>query len=273
MTKHLPTQTKQQRRALATFDTSAISAVQAFVASLKHGGETLQGKRVIAVTAATARQFWQAGQTGSRFTFNRRTLQYLNGSTPVPRATVKAVAESAANEARFKMMDAALRLQQGKLSPADFAIEHNAAVKNLVGAESALARGGLAEMTAPDWERAEELTAKQYGYSRAFHEDIARGRYGVAGEDMGDAVLQRTQLYANQGRAIFENTQKDNARDRLGHDRAMRVKGAVDSCPTCIAEGGVWRAIEDVVEISDSECGANCHCVIVTSVEGNEFDS
>lgn len=269
----LPNQTKADRQMLAQFGEADKAAVQSFVTNLRRGGSTLVRKRVVTVSATIARQLWAAGEKGSAFTFDRRALRYLRGAEMVAPETVKAAAEAALSEARFKIHDAALRLQQGRLDVADWLDEHNRHVKVLHGAENVLARGGFREMTSADWESAGNGVARDYGYSRAFAEDVASGRYGIAGENMGDAVLQRAGLYADNGRAVFENAQVANAKDRLGHDRARRILGAVDHCDGCVeaAEAG-WVDIEDVLPIGEAQCLGRCNCVIITSAAGNEID-
>jgi hypothetical protein len=271
----LPAQSKADRLALAQFGEADIAQVAAFAASLRSPGMALDGKKIVKISAEAARQFWFAGTKASRFDYNRATLEYLSNSTPVDRAVVKAAADAASKEARFRIMDAALRLQQGTLDVAGWATEHNNAVKLLTGAESALARGGLNEMTVADWQSAAQKAFNEFGYGRAFAEDAARGRYGVPGDSMGNAVLQRAGYFANTGRATYENTQVENAKDRLGHDKARRIKGEADSCPDCIDwELLGWIDIDEM--LSDYPIGASvcrdCHCIIITGNEGNLVD-
>lgn len=273
MTITLPPETRADRIAKAVFSAEDIAAILAFASSLSEPGRSISEGQVITIPAAYARLFWLAGQARNPVAFNRATLEYLRRGAVIRQSLVKAAAEAAVNHARARIYDAALRLQQGKLDVVAWTLEHNAAVKTLVGAESALARGGLAQMAQTDWDRASELVARQYGYSRAFFEDVAGGRYGVPGDTMGDIVLRRAGMYADYGRAVYENTQVENARDRLGHTKARRILAAVENCPGCVAEAEKgWQDIEDVSPIGGEQCLSNCHCIIITGVEGNLVD-
>lgn len=263
-------QSRADRLALSKFSEGDIVAVRAFADSVKASGEALSKGRVIRVTADTVKQMMNAGGNGSAFSFDRATLRFVTRRGLVADNVVKAAAEALVSDARFKISDAALRLQQGTLSAADWIEEHNRLVKLLNGAESALGRGGIDQMTPRDWEKAGDKVFDQYGYSRAFAEDVAGGRYGVVGQELKQGVLQRAESYANAGRATYENTRVDNAKDKLNHTKARRILGDADSCPDCIAAAADgWVDIEDVVEIGDSVCNVNCHCIIVTGEEGN----
>jgi hypothetical protein len=265
----LPPQTQADRRVLAQFSDSDILAVRDFVASINTAGETLEKGRVVRVAAETARQLFNAGAKDSLFRFDRATLKFVTARGVVADSVVKAAAESAVAAANFNIFDAAARLQSGKLDVASWFAEHNRAVKLLNGAESVLGRGGLGEAVRADWEAASTRVANQFGYSRAFAEDVASGLYGKPGE-MSDAVLRRAGMYADAGRATYENTRVDNAKSRLGHNKARRILGDVDHCDGCVAaaEEG-WVDIDDVLPIGDADCLSRCHCIIITGEEGN----
>lgn len=264
----LPAQTRADRQALAIISPADIAQMEAFVASMKANGVAPDGKQTRKIPGGIARQLWTAGTRGSRFSWNRQTLQFTQQGQAVNRQVVKAAADAVASESRFRMFDIASKLARGQLGVVEWGIERDRAIKLLHGAESALARGGFGEMTAADWTRASERIANQYGYSRAFSEDVAKGLYGKPGQQVFQEarLLQRVSQYANAGRVTYENTLTENSRDRLGHTHARRVRASgVDSCPDCIeiADNG-WYPIDDYLEIGGDACRMNCSCISVT---------
>lgn len=265
----LPPSTQATRRALATFDAASIAETETFVASLKTTGKALNGGSVAPVAPSVAKQLWAAGRNGSAFAWNRAQMTFTRGNAIVPRAAAKAAANAVVGEVRAKIADAALRLQQGTLDVAAWAAEHDRYVKILNGANSALARGGFDEMTPRAWESASQKVAKQFGYSRAFAEDVASGRYGKPGKDLSQGVLSRALQYGDSGRATYENTLTE-VHVENGFGFAKRIKGDVDNCPDCIEWArDVWTPIDEIEEIGSSVCRGNCHCVIIFSRTGD----
>lgn len=270
----LPPETRDDRLKKAIYSPEDIERMKAFISSMRQRGEALdRNGSIVRLPADVAQQFWQVGTQSGKVTFNRATLEYLRNNTPIKPASVKAAADAAVKTARSKMFDLAQQLQQGKITPAEWAVEHNVAIKTLVGAESALARGGFGEMAESDWSRASELTADQWGYSRAFAEDVVGGRYGKVGDELSEMVIRRAGMYSEYGRAVFENTQVENARDRLGHTKARRILATVNNCNECIEEADKgWQNIDDIAPIGSLVCHSYCHCIIITGVEGNLVD-
>lgn len=270
----LPPETREDRLRKAVYSAEDIERMKAFILSMRAPGEAIdRNGEIVRVPASAAKQFWQPGTSSNPVTFNRATLEYLRNNTTIKPSTVKAVADAATKGARSRMSDLAQQLQQGKISVAEWAVEHNAAIKTLVGSESALARGGFPEMTEVDWATASDLTADQWGYSRKFAEDVVAGRYGKPGEVLSETVMRRAGMYAEYGRAVFENTQMDNARDRLGHTMGRRILATTNNCQECIdAAERNWRPIDEVEPIGSLVCHSYCHCIIITGVEGNLVD-
>jgi len=193
----------------------------------------------------------------------------------VPDATIKACAESVIAESRFVISDLSLKLQQGAISLDDWYAGMKAATKDLHTANAALARGGWDEMRLRDYARVENIVADQWNGvegkfpgMRAFAEDVKAGRYGDTLEKNG--FLNRAGQYADAGRATYENERVELAKER-GHLFGKRILAALDHCPTCLAEGGVVRPIDEIVAIGDSECGARCGCVVVSSSEEGDL--
>lgn len=214
---------------------------------------------------------------GAAYTFNRAAMSYAVNGRAVPPALAKAGAEAVVQRARFVISDLSLKLQQGLISTEEWYAGMKEATKLAHMGNAALARGGFDNMTAADWRKVEGKVFDQwagvegkYPGLRRFAEDIERGRYGravpatadTAAQLMSGNMTQRAGQYATSTRATYENTRTEMHQER-GYVYATRIKGDVDSCPTCIAEADVRRPIDEVVPIGDSECGARCWCVIV----------
>ena len=268
----LPKTSKAIRREFAVISPADLLAIEALVNGMTADGNGIAGKVSALISGNIARQLWRAGERGSRFRWDRPTLQFTRGNKVVSRATVKAAADAVSKQSQFAMMDAALKLGQGKLDIAAWAVEHDRQIKLLLGSESALGRGGFAEMTTANWQSASDRVAHQYGYSRAFAENVARGRYGVPGsmDFREDAVLNRANAYANAGRTVYENTLKDAHKDS-GFGFSRRVLAAVNHCASCAAVAAHgWYPIDDYPEIGSDQCHSNCWCVSVFSRTGEE---
>lgn len=201
--------------------------------------------------------------------WDRSKLAYVLDGRGVPQIGVKASAEAVVAEARAQIRVLTDRLQGGQISLSEWYEQMQAATKAMHGAEIALARGGWDNMRPSDWERASQSVLNQWeGVEgkfpglRSFAEDAARGRYGQGLES--GAMNVRAQMYAEAGRAAYEN-ERTAVHQESGYRYATRLAGAVDHCPTCQAENDVKREIDEVVEIGDSECGPNCHCVLIYS--------
>jgi hypothetical protein len=200
---------------------------------------------------------------------------YKIGSTDIETVRVNGASDAVAREANAGIRVLADRLQRGEIDAAEFYSQMQHEVKMLHLGQAALARGGIDAMRPEDLKRVENIIERQFGGVegkfpglRAFAEDIAGGRYGNAGE-LSEGVLNRAGMYADAGRGTYENERVALAREN-GHDEAHRIAGAADNCPTCARENGVWKPIDEVVPIGDSECGARCFCVIVTRKSSDE---
>ena len=282
----LPKTSKSIRREFAAISPADLLAIEALVDGMTADGNGIAGKVTASISGSMARQLWRAGQTGSRFRWDRPTLQFARGNKAVSRATVKAAADAVIGKAElkagkligdptgaaFRMMDAALRMGQGKMSLAEWAVSHDQQIKYLHATEAALGRGGFAEMTTANWQSVSDRVANQYGYSRAFAEDVARGRYGVPGsmDFREDALLNRANAYANAGRTVYENTLKDAHKDS-GFGFARRILAAVNHCDSCaeVAAHG-WYPIDEYPEIGTDSCFSNCWCVTIFSRTGDD---
>jgi hypothetical protein len=194
------------------------------------------------------------------FQWVRAQLVFVFKGRQVPQVLVKAGAEASVVASRAAINQAALAVQQGGDVGA-FYVALKEQIKLAHMANAALARGGWDNMRPQDWQRVESLVAEQFDYARGFAQDIARGRYGRGG-DLSSGVLSRAAQYSDAARATYEN-ERTQAHKESGATHATRIAAATDHCPTCQAENGVKRLIDEVVAIGDSECLGNCHCVII----------
>jgi hypothetical protein len=215
--------------------------------------------------------------TATRFTYNRQELRYLVNGRAVPPAIAKAGAEAVVTQARFAISDLTIKLQQGLIGADEWYAGMKEATKLAHMAQAALARGGFDNMSPADWRKVEGKIYNQwagvpgkYPGLRRFAEDVERGRYGRAvaatgstpAQQMSGTLPQRAGMYAESTRGTYENTRTEMHQER-GFRYATRIKAAVDSCPTCIEEADKKVPIDEVVPISDSECGSRCNCVII----------
>ena len=205
-----------------------------------------------------------------------QTMGYRVDGRAVSELRQKGATEAIVSQSNAQIRVIADRLQRGEIDVSEFYAAMQRETKTLQMASAALARGGVENMRPADWNRVENVIAEQWSGGekfaglRAFAEDIARGRYGQNAGELGDAVLSRAGLYAQAGRATYENERVELAREN-GNTLARRVLGAADSCVDCVSwASDEWRPIEEVEPIASSVCGARCHCVIVTRREGQE---
>ena len=199
-----------------------------------------------------------------------QTMGYRVDGRAVSELRQKGATEAIVSQSNAQIRVIADRLQRGEIDVSEFYAAMQRETKTLQMASAALARGGVENMRPADWNRVENVIAEQWSGGekfaglRAFAEDIARGRYGQNSGELSDAVLSRAGLYAQAGRATYENERVELARES-GNTLARRVLGASDNCDDCVAwASDEWRPIEEVEPIASSVCGARCHCVIVT---------
>lgn len=203
-------------------------------------------------------------------TFDPGAHVFIFNGAPVSPQGMQGVANSAVNHASFRMSDIAGKLQRGEITLAAWYEQMQAEVLNMHAAEFALAHGGFANMTAPDWERCAEMVTDKLERLAVFGADIENGRYGALAESK--AFNQRVGLYANDGRSTYENEHGRAFADATGATLMWRVRGALDSCPSCIAwdEDNLGHIPVDEMlsehAIGMSECGANCHCLLLSGI-------
>lgn len=271
----IPTENAKDLRDQARIGESDKVAIRQFVLGMKKPGIYIERGQLKRMAASLAKKLWTARDTKTKsdFFWSRSQMKffYPNGNAISPDA-LKGAAHAATVESKIRIQEISSRLEQNIITVPEWYQEMKVATKVLHASEHALANGGITQVK--DWSRAEETIHQQwvgrkaskkkkaFPGLRAFASDVASGRYGTPGENLRQAVLTRASMYADAGNASYENERIAVHMDE-GFREACRIKGDVDSCPTCIAEDGIWRPADEVVEIGDSECGSRCHCTII----------
>lgn len=204
--------------------------------------------------------------------WSTKELVYLVRKQALPAVVPKAAANVAVLEARVQMNRVTELLRVGKMDVGPWYDLMTANQKNLYISNFALARGGFGNLQPQDLKWIEGRLLQQidgvpgkFPGLRAFAEDIADGRYGGAAP-LKPAVLTRASAYAESGRCVYENA-RVLVHQEGGYQFATRYAAKIEHCPTCEAEDGVKRPIDEVVQIGDSECNVNCHCIIEFSYD------
>lgn len=228
-----------------------------------------------AVRAATLRR------AGAGITWQQQALQFVaaNGR-PIAPQVVKAGANAAAAEARAGLAQLTLELAQAAQGKGGFTRAEVRAwsstakslLKTLHGANEALARGGLAQMTPAHWAAAAGRAERSLDAVDRVAARIERGGYGP--ELTNGQLLTHAQNLTNAGRSTYENARVDNARD-AGHDEFKRLLAAGDNCTSdrgltgCVEAASMgWVSRDELIEIGDCTCHGNCNCVLISRRSG-----
>jgi hypothetical protein len=244
------------------------------------------------VSAQAAQELWMAHVGGNfgRFEWNPKTLEFMfNGKTLAPEVP-KAAANMVAREARFRMQEAATKLQQiargeiardgGAPGPLN-TIDIRAFRKDLIlaaraehGANAALGRGGWEQMDGRAWDKAYKRLAPHLQAIDKIVQRVERGGYGI---NINDGLLNHVANLANAGRSTYENTRLDDKQEKLGHDEFKRVLGASDNCVSargfvgCIeAEAMGFVSREEFIELGDCTCRDSCNCTAISRRSGQD---
>jgi hypothetical protein len=253
-----------------------------------------QGKNapIKRLTARTAHELWMATEGGNfgRFQWDAKTLQFLFNRRPVAPEVPKAAANMVAREARFRMQDEAIKLQQlargeiprangvtGPLNAKDlrsFRSKLMAATRASIGANAALGRGGWEQMTGSAWDAAH---GRLKPHLETVDRIISRIDSGGYGPNINDGLLNHIGNLANAGRSVYENTRLDNATDELGHDEFKRLLGNADNCTSmrgftgCIEAAAMdWVSRDEFIEFGGCTCHDGCNCVGISRRAGQD---
>lgn len=198
---------------------------------------------------------------------------YRVNGVAVTNRVLGGAADAVVQELKARISGVSDALQLGDITLNEWYTEMQRLTKMLVGAETALARGGWDGMTPRAWDRAADVALEQwegvegkYPGLRKFAEDIQKGRYTdkTTGE-LTSGVLNRANMYGDVGHGVYVNARTDSHIDK-GYEYAERELANADHCPDCLewAEMGKIpiEEMRDSYAIGDSVCGSNCHCDI-----------
>jgi hypothetical protein len=200
------------------------------------------------------------------FAWDAATLTFETNGQKVPPPLVKAGAEAVVSHSTFLLQDLGIKCQAGTITPAEFYAQAKTAMKAQIMANFALAHGGFDMVSPAQWVNCEALVLKEFEYLSGMAQKMTSGYYGA--DLTSNGFLAHLQMHAQLGRSVYENEYLQAHKEK-GATHARRVAGAVDHCPTCVAENGVVRPIDEVVPIGESECLTRCHCIIVV-VDGED---
>jgi len=147
-------------------------------------------------------------------------------------------------------------LKSGVLSVADW----KAGMQSLVtmGQQTGIlvSNGGVEFMTNSDWSYVNSQIEKQFKFLDGFAKDITDNPE----KWMNGRLDNRMRLYQESAYSAYQNSLTREAK-LAGMDEEIRVLGAADHCPGCLAQASLgWQPIGTLDEIGEEECGNNCRC-------------
>jgi hypothetical protein len=181
----------------------------------------------------------------------------------VSRAVVNAALEQTVIGSQSEMVLLSERLQSGSLSITEWRAGMAEQIKIIQTSEAALARGGWVQMTQSDWGWVGSQVKAQYKYLDNFARQIANGEQPLNGR-----FLQRAKMYAQAGRAMFQEFRRRYMRIYKGATEERRVLGVAEHCtegkrPGCVEQaalGFLPVGSKELVPIGGCTCLTACHC-------------
>lgn len=164
---------------------------------------------------------------------------------------------------RLAMRDTSTRLQQHKITLAEWQLEMTELVKNSQIAAALVADGGEPNATNNDYAVIVLLILAMLGFLSAFAKDIETGKQPLNG-----LLLSRSDLYAFAGRDAYEEARRQGLIEEgeMIEERRVLDPGANHchtqdewiGCPE-LAELG-WQPIGSLPRLYDTPCRTNCKC-------------
>lgn len=157
----------------------------------------------------------------------------------------------------MNLKDLARRLIDGQISIADWQAEMRGMIRTIHREATAIALGGMENVTQSMWGYEGSLVKKQYRFLDGFAADIAANPE----QWLNGRLYERMRLYSQAEWGTFEAVLKRQAQME-GKTEERRVLGQADHCPDCVdyAKRG-WQPIGTLPPIGDSVCVTNCHCI------------
>lgn len=191
----------------------------------------------------------------SRYRWNDVAGRYIGASGRfVSYREIRSYLDAVLDNNERQVLDLANRLRAREISLQAWQIQMRDLLKDIHLASSALARGGWAQMSEADYQRAQEKIAFQYEKLSAFAQQIEKGLA------LDGRFLNRTKLYAQSGRSTYHQSLRNEMEIR-GMKREKSVLGPADHCSECLSEAERgFVPIGELVLIGDRQCKSNCRC-------------
>lgn len=123
-------------------------------------------------------------------------------------------------------------------------------------AATALAFGGLNNISIPDWEIAEANIAEQMRFWENFVAGVVFG--GVA---LNGVFAARTGMYAASVFGAFVNSDRMRQIRTGNNEERRRLEASANHCGDCLEQAALkWQPVGTLRRIGDSECKSRCKC-------------
>lgn len=193
-----------------------------------------------------------------QYRYNERAGRYVNARGRfVAGSQVTAALGDVIASAAGDMRAASVALQTGQLSLAQWQLAMEASIKNMHLASAALAKGGWNQLTQADFGRVGSIVKREYGYLRAFAQEIASGKQKLDGR-----FMQRSQEYMRAGKTTYNEILK-REREKRGELYVRNIRHARDSCGGCLEQEALgWVSVNDprLLPPGRRTCRGFCKC-------------
>lgn len=141
----------------------------------------------------------------------------------------------------------------------DWQHEMKSDITSLHFSESALAFGGILQMSSDEWQIAEGIVARQNGF---FDNFAAEAQQSVSAAGLGSIFVARSGMYGLSGFSTYENSvvEREFNSGAINLYRRVLDQGA-ENCEDCIAYAQLgWQTRAQLPEIGNSICRVRCRC-------------
>lgn len=179
------------------------------------------------------------------------------GGRYVADGVVRAAVDALLDDGTLRLQALSARLATGTLALAEWQQAMAVELKRIHLVVGTAAHGGWAHMAPADYGWIGQRLRTQYAYLQAFAAQVASGAQPLDGR-----VAARAELYAQAGRATFEELRRRDMRLR-GVTEARRVLHAAEHCAGCVgAAAQGWQPLDEVPPIGAFECRSRCRCTL-----------
>lgn len=198
------------------------------------------------------------------FTWDPTTGRYRNARGRfVPDATVRDAIDATIDSANLEVVALAERLKLGVISIADWQNEMARVIKNVAIAHTAIARGGVQQLTQRDYGRIGQWLAQgrgdtpgQYQALRGFAQALESGRQAMDG-----TFPRRAELYVEAGRELFHVIESEEMQVRGFTEYRSVLDAGAEHCSLCLEQAARgWVPIGELVPIGKRTCRTRDRC-------------